>query len=87
MYMAHMDVLVSVVEFMLCGVNQELVSNIIIPSMGAPNLVGHIAGTFVRHDGNNYVRELSASLEAVKNMLSGVGVKGGGGQGVGGGGL
>ena len=51
-----MYVLVYVVDFFLHGVKQEPIRVNIIPSMGVPNLVGLLTGTFSVFNGSSNFR-------------------------------
>ena len=55
----HMDTMLIVVEFVLCGVKQEPSRGGTNPSIGIANSVGHLTGTVVMHDSNNNGQDAS----------------------------
>ena len=65
-----------VLDFFLCGVNQDPVHGGINPSIGIKNVLGHLTRNFVRHDSNNNGRDESAIRIAGNNILNRVRVRG-----------
>ena len=64
----HMDTMLIVVEFVLCGVKQELGCGDKIPSVGVTNCVGHLYSS-INNVVKNNVQKAFAAREDVKNIL------------------
>ena len=75
--MAWMDLLVEVVAFFLCMVNQEPVCGGHKLSVVIKNSIGCLAGTIVRNDGNICVQDESV-FPLLINFVLYIGRKGGG---------